>query len=85
MIPQSLLLCSASVGISPFVAKSLFFLGGLDFDDKGVGVGVGVGGDKEPSCRGGFRWNHRRELPALERVELNGRILRFVSTNNDDL
>ena len=79
MIPQSLLLCSASVGISPFVAKSLFFLGGLDFDDKGVG------GNKEPSCRGGFCWNHRRELPALERVELNGRILRFVSTNNDDL
>ena len=81
MILQSLLLCSACVGISPFVTKSLSFLRrGLGFDDKGVGVD----GDKEPSCGGGLCWNHRRQLP-LERKELNGRIWRFCLTNNDDL
>ena len=58
MIPQSLLLCSASVGMSPFVTKSLSFLlrGGLGFDDKGVGAG----GDIEPSCGEDLCWNHRR-------------------------
>ena len=82
MIPQSLLLCSASVGISPFVTKSLSFLrGGLGFDDKGWGVG----GDKEPSCGGGLCWNHRRQLPPSERKELNGPVWRFGLTNNDDL
>ena len=79
MIPQSLLLCSASVGISPFVAKSLSFLRGLGFDDNGVG------GDKEPFCEGGLCWNHRRQPHPLKRKELNGRIWRLVSTNNDDL
>lgn len=82
MIPQSLLLCSASVGLSPFVTKSLSFLRG-GFDDKPEGVGVG--GDKEPFCGGGLCWNHRRELYSLERKELNGRIWRLGSTNNDDL
>lgn len=82
MIPQSVLLCSACVGISPFVTRSLFLLrGGLGFDDKGVGVDVG--GDKEAFC-GCMRWNHRRQLYSLERKELNGRI-RFGSTNNNDL
>ena len=79
MIPQSLLLCSASVGMSPFVTKSLSFLRGLGFDDKGMGV------DKEPSCGGGLCWIHRRQLHPLERKELNGRIWRLGSTNNDDL
>lgn len=79
MIPQSLLLCSAGVGVSPFVTKSLSFLrGGLGFDE-------GLGGDKEPSCWGDLCWNHRRQLYPLERNELNGRIWRFGSTNSDDL
>ena len=56
MIRQSVLLCSACVGVSLFV--TLFFLrGGLGFDDKGVGVG----GDREAFC-GRMRWNHRRQL-----------------------
>jgi hypothetical protein len=79
VIPQSLLLCSACVGISPFVTKSLFFLRG-SFDGKGVGVG----GDKEVFW-GSTRWNHRLQPYPLERKELNGRIRRFGSTNNDDL
>jgi hypothetical protein len=80
VIPQSLLLCSASVGMSPFVTKSLSFLReGLGFD------ATDVGGDKEPSCGRGLRWNHRRQLHPLERKELNGRIWRLGSTNNNDL
>ena len=71
MIPQSLLLCSACVGIAPSVTKSLSFLrGGILFDDEGVEVGGG--GDKEFSCGGGVCWNHRRQLPPSERKDLNG-------------
>jgi hypothetical protein len=79
VIPQSLLLCSAGVGMSPFVTKSLSFL------REGLGFDKGVGGNKEPFCGRGLCWNHRRQLHLLERKELNGRIWRFGSTNNDDL
>ena len=81
MIPQSLLLCSAGVGTSPFVTKSLSFLR----ERLGFDKGVGVGGIKEPFCGRGLCWNHRRQLHFLERKELNGRIWRIGSTNNDVL